>query len=492
MPYESSSRGFERARRLGHVPTADNPEIAAKLGLYRRPADAESVEIDALLIGRDELDQSTTPAAHFAVAIDGSNYEYTEAFDRFPSTRALYFQIAGVFCDLRTMLNQPGPFVSPARIADAVEQDVIPGFLPSSHLEHAVYSDPHEAFRAEVFDLFLSKHVNDRALAAILLRVQRQATHDDAAAARDGMIRVRRCPIADCGADGNGPAKDLLIPASAVGECPQCKGRVWPTDVLRLHEAFNPEGSNLEVLGRAMLAIEHLVLAGVALTILDDAPQILPECAFIADGSLAQFGEVAPLRTGLLGTWRLVTHELLGRGLAPPVIVGIEKTGFAVDHLRALSGRIQPGTLMRLPDDYLARTLRARSWSETYYGRKFFYRSDSGQALVITVPPLGEDFSPYPSDKTTDKSDPAYYPTLRRTLVLLDQVGTRLYDNALIPVALAHSFAAYPLTTSSQVLRILTAVACAQSGMRTHQPLVSEQQQAGERKYQPAARIYRV
>ena len=27
MPYQSSSRGFERARKLGHVPTADNADL---------------------------------------------------------------------------------------------------------------------------------------------------------------------------------------------------------------------------------------------------------------------------------------------------------------------------------------------------------------------------------------------------------------------------------------------------------------------------------
>ena len=52
------------------------------------------------------------------------------------------------------MLDQSGPFVSPARIADAVEQDIIPGFLRSSHLEHAVYDDPATAFRAELFSFF--------------------------------------------------------------------------------------------------------------------------------------------------------------------------------------------------------------------------------------------------------------------------------------------------------------------------------------------------
>jgi len=163
---------------------------------------------------------------------------------------------------------------------------------------------------------------------------------------------------------------------------------VWSTDVLRLHEAFNPEGSNLEVLGRALSAIEHLVVAGVALTILDDAQAMLPECAFIVDGPLAKFGETAPLRLGLLGVWRHVAKKLTENGLGLPVVVGIEKTGYAADHLRALRDRIPNGTLMRLPDSYLRDRLKTTSWKETYYGRKFFYVSNVGQGLVITVPPL--------------------------------------------------------------------------------------------------------
>ncbi|MDQ3672721.1 MAG: hypothetical protein M3364_09855 [Actinomycetota bacterium] len=439
------------------MPTAQNAEIVAKLSRYRRPPDGnDSVPLDALLTHETDVVGPTGPRAAFAIAIDGSNHEYEEAFDRFPSTRVLYFQIAGVFCDLRHMLDQPGPFVSPARIADAVEQDVIPGFLPSSHLEHAVYNDQTEAFRAELFELFLGKQVNDRSLASILLRVQRQATPEDGSAANQDKIRVRRCPNLGC-ADADGErARDVLVPALASEDCPVCGATVWPTDVLRLHESFNPEGSNLEVLGRAMSAIEHLVIAGVALAILDDAPRLLPECAFITDGPLAQFGEAAPLRLGLLGVWRHIAHKLTESGLALPVVMGVEKTGYAVDHLRALRERIPEGTLMRLTDEYLKDRLRTSSWKETYYGRKYFYVSKVGQQVVITVPPFGADWSPYPSDAVVDRSDLAYYPTMRRTLALLDEIGTQLYDNALIPVALAHSFAAYPLTTSTQVLRLLT------------------------------------
>jgi len=456
MPYHTS-RGFERASKLGHVPTAENPEIVAKLGLYRRPDEGDdSYSLDPLLRSGADLEGPSEPAIAFAVAIDGSSHEYQEAFDRFPSTRVLYFQVAGVFCDLREMLDQQGPFVSPARIADAVEQDIIPGFLPSSHLEHAVYDDPATAFRAELFTFFAEKQVNDRPLTTILQRVQRQATPDDAAAAARDMIRVRRCPNPECADAAGEPAKDILVPVVESVDCTACGTPIWSTDVLRLHEAFNPEGSNLEVLGRTLSAIEHLVVAGVALTVLDDAPAMLPECAFIVDGPLAKFGETAPLRLGLLGVWRYIAQKLTQNGLGLPVVVGIEKTGYAADHLRALRERIPDGTLMCLPDSYLTERLKTTSWKETYYGRKFFYVSHTGQELVITVPSLTTDWSPYPSDAQTDRSDPVHYPTLKRTLALLDQIGTQLYDNALIPVALAHSFAAYPLTTSTQVLRLLT------------------------------------
>jgi hypothetical protein len=176
--------------------------------------------------------------------------------------------------------------------------------------------------------------------------VQRQATPEDAVAAARDMIRVRRCPNPDCADAAGEPANDILVPIVASVDCTVCGTPVWSSDVLRLHEAFNPEGSNQEVLGRALSAIEHLVVAGVALTILDDAPTMLPECAFIVDGPLAKFGETAPLRLGLLGVWRYIAGKLTENELGLPVVVGIEKTGYAVDHLRALRERIPAGTLI--------------------------------------------------------------------------------------------------------------------------------------------------
>src|SRR5689334_10907462 len=102
MPY--SSRGptgairYELASRLGHLPTSTNPYIQERLQRYRRPEDTFDPEtITKRVLSADELAQARNPAIRYVVAVDGSGHEDEEAFDRYPSTRVLYMQIAGVF-----------------------------------------------------------------------------------------------------------------------------------------------------------------------------------------------------------------------------------------------------------------------------------------------------------------------------------------------------------------------------------------------------------
>ena len=60
-------------------------------------------------------------------------------------------------------------------------------------------------------------------------------------------------------------------------------------------------------------------------------------------------------------------------------------------------------------------------------------------------------------DKTGDNlPDPAAYSALPAAPRLLDRIGTALYQDAVIPVALAHAFAAIPLRTGTRVLTLLS------------------------------------
>ncbi len=111
---------------------------------------------------------------------------------------------------------------------------------------------------------------------------------------------------------------------------------------------------------------------------------------------------------------------------------------------------------MMLPDHYVYQhilTFRPSVGSffgrDTYYGQKFFYRTAQGQLLTITVPKAG-------GIRPEELYQARHYVNLPDVLSLLDRIGTSLYMDAVIPVALAHSFASIPLRTGSKVLRLLS------------------------------------
>ncbi|WJK33170.1 hypothetical protein [Solwaraspora sp. WMMA2065] len=446
---------YEMASRLGHLPTSSNPVIAERLARYRKPEDSfnKSMIVDRI-VDVDSLGQTHSPDIKYVVCVDGSGHEDQEAYDRYPSTRVLYMQIAGVFIDLRQMLEQAGPFVDPARLADATESSVVSGFLPGSFLEHETYDDPNEAFRAEFFELFADTVIQKRSLLELLLETQRFARPHEAAAAERGNLLLTKCPNRECAlSEPPRGYQGSPIPGLTISRCSSCSTALWPTDALRIWEQFSSDDSNKQVLNRTSQIVEHLVLIGVALGIEAMSPRMLQQTAFICDGDLALFGEPARFQHGLRGCWQEIIRRSRLRGHQPPTIIGVAKSGYPVEHFHGIRRFVERRHLMRLDDAYMTERLRVRSLAETYFGRKLFYHSGDGQLLVITVVPETELAYGYGE---TDYSDFSRFPALARTLDLLDNIGTRLYDDALIPVALAHHWAAYPLANAEKVLRMLT------------------------------------
>jgi hypothetical protein len=172
----------------------------------------------------------------------------------------------------------------------------------------------------------------------------------------------------------------------------------------------------------------------------------------ITDGPLALMGEVAPIKRPLLRHLQVIAEDLRRQGLGLPVIVGAEKGGHFAEHGQAIREYVPEGHLMVL-DDHYAQTYITFNGSphgrDTYYGRHFYYRAVTGQMYTITVPPLGSVGA-----EAHGEFDAADYPTLRATCQVLDRIGTRLYQDATIPVALAHKYVAYPLATAGRVLKL--------------------------------------
>ncbi|WP_458113468.1 hypothetical protein M1D88_04955 [Arthrobacter sp. R1-13] len=457
MPYSN-----ERASRLGHVPTVSNHAVQEAFARWEvaqaKPEDSNRVT--SMCVPVDSLHRVTAASdVKFAITVDGSDSE-VEVTRQHPSIKVGYLRIAGSFLDLdKIAAAGEGPFVNPVKIRGAHSEAAFDAALPGSGLIRPGYNG-RDTWRQEI-DHFLRNtrfdQDSDSTLADALLAMHGTPGEP----AKD--VAIRTCPT--CAfkyAAGTEPRV-----TTSGGTCSECSGLLYLADVLRTHDEYLPEGSNQTALTRVMLVAERLMTLSYFehfYTQLDAPEDVLRRTIFITDGPLALFGVVAPLKRRLQTYNDALNKWGETKGIAAPLLVGIEKSGRFVEHAELIADLIPKGSVMRLTTDYINRmTGRPEGHQygrDEFYGRRFIFRTTSGDPLVITVPPKA-GVLPYEGDAAEEYDS---YPTLRVVCEVLDGVRTRLYPNAVIPVALAHNSASLPLGVGHSVLR-----AMAQNGIHVAQ-----------------------
>jgi hypothetical protein len=188
---------------------------------------------------------------------------------------------------------------------------------------------------------------------------------------------------------------------------------------------------------------------------------VLSRVAFVIDGPLAVYGHPAWLSHSIYVELSRIDALLRQRSLPGLLIVGIEKSGNFVEHLMSLDqhengapGKIPNETTYLLTDDYIKRNIifsnsPEQYGSQTYFGRKFFYKTRSGSLLVAAVPFLERDH------RDTSTANLNQFPRLPDILNLLNRLETTRYPNALIPLTAAHAEATLPLNIGKRVLESL-------------------------------------
>ncbi len=451
MPYIRPQGAPERASRLGHVRTALDPVVNQALAAFHLPPATQGPPpIADLLIPAQNLKDSGLPAPSYAVAIDGSCQE-VEIRPDFPSARVGFTKVAGVCAQLDAFRPPaPGGFVDPVAIASATSAALVNGVVPTSVVTQRPGQSMNEAWREAVHALMASCVIEGPGhLRTSLLEVLSHVLGDGGIPANSTVIR--KCPGRH---DRDCQATDIPLPFGGT-TCSACGTTIYFSDAASTGDEVLEDGSNATALGRLMNVLELLTfLWQIHIFSAASGGRLFPHVAFILDGPLSMFGRPAGLkRYALRFLQNMHTAELNAGRVGLPVIIGLEKTGTIAEHAAHIRKHIPTGTLMCLPDRYIRDHIQHRAGNRSYgydtdYGRRFIYRATDGRVLVFSVPPLPEG---EPIDDA-DNVDPNRYPTLFTSVKLLDRIGTLLYQDAVIPVALAHNFAALPLGTGSQVL----------------------------------------
>lgn len=451
MPYNRETAG-----KGGHADFVRNPDVQRFLdscAYMKPPSDDEAQAMAASFIPAPKGSPPRLP--HFVVASDASKSD-APINDKLPSTQLGFIKVSHVLVAMEKyaeLIDPRSRFVDPFKAADMHRNaQPITYVLPGSNIKYQGASSVRDGFRRAVYDQLTADRRdggNRMVLTETLLSLH------------EGPLQIENCPRLGCKA----ATKQLeFTSVNPVHDCPTCGEPIYATDWLRLHEGLSDFGNNTSAMTRMMNAVEHLLLAAFILELLHGNPTSLGSIAFVMDGPLALFGEPARLRTGMMTLLHSANRKLAQLKLEPLLVMGLQKTGSIMDHARLLE-RFLPSGVLRVIDDQYRHTYitgndaPSENFGEgTYYGQDFLFKTERGRIFNFALP--------YPFENKAASSSgmpfaamkiemPRYGSLIERACDLIRHFELDLYDNAIVPVALAHRHASISLVPGGKVLDLM-------------------------------------
>jgi hypothetical protein len=453
MPYEGEFAGYTPIKRI-----AENRRVRDLLAKYEvLPAPLVSGSFGGG--GLTEVTTTSLPrrigwTPEYVISVDGSLAE-TPVDNGYPGAEVGYLTIATVLLNLKKMkeLDAKRP-VDPAQFRETRNTTPVDDVLPGCNVVFNGETSPAASLRRAVINLF----ANQQAFGTgeTLLDTYHVLLNYKPAAPQN-------CPYSEgC---GNTSPEGAYQRGVGTYTCVCPLGLPFhSTDALRFHERFNDIGKNGEVFAEIMQVVERVWLVHV-LRGLEAQGHLnaLTRLAVVMDGPLAVFGQPAWISQAIYKELKRINNTLRNATGTDMLIIGVEKTGFFVEHFerlckasdkRAISLNIGPQMALLPTDEYIKKQIiysdGKKPYGEaTYFGRKLFYKTRSGARIVATLPFLEDNHR----DLTT--ALPEQYPRLADALNVFDELVSSQFPNALIPITLAHSQAAIPLSLGTKVLEKL-------------------------------------
>lgn len=441
----SSLRGrkpMERASKISHSNVIANAAVQALLERCSVPRPAEASTLQSLL---QDVPQPQEDIVRAIVAVDGSMRE-VEVREDFPSAAITFFTFGPLLFKLEALreLNAQ-TFIAPEDMARLKKIQRFALALPTRNISVGGLT-LRDSVRRSLHEFFTDRHADDDPLYKTLrwILFRGWTTHGDKS------WELPRCPNHGCDC---GPIR--LTPASADEQkCEACGKPIYLVDACRLHERIDEEQGAAGISSYVLTLLEQVVLVHVIRAIWEMKPALLREVLFIKDGPLACFGQTAPISKPLremaafLGS-QPDPHDS-SRRVSLLNIAGLEKSGPFVEHAVHVDEHLRPGTVLPLSNEYIYKYIVPGDPNSadpygfnTYWGAKLIFKASDGNAYVATVP-TAEGF----------KATPTYsdYLNLTEVLSALSELRCSMYDNALIPVALANRLVSLADVPSSRIL----------------------------------------
>lgn len=441
MGFEGEFASYEPLRRL-----LDSEKVKALQKRFRiREQFEETDEFDKDIVNKDNLTQSNY-IPDLTLAIDGSNIA-AKAENGFPGAEFGYVTVSSVLIDLKKVKSlEENQFISPKEFRETEKASTIDSVFPGCNVILDNEKSANSSLRRALFEELKNNNIftNGETLLdtyEYLFRTKREKFSESS---------LPKSPI-----DG---VEEKMTYDYGEYVCPHSGEALFSTDALRLHELMNPGGSNGEMFGQIMSTLEKLWLIHILRAFeKKDWLSTFRRVAFIMDGPLAVFSTSSWLTKVIhyeLKRINDIQKKINGTDL---LIFGIEKSGTFFNHFTEIDTTKEGNTdkfpkqsAFLLTDDYIKKNIifsesKKPYGQDTYFGRKLFYKTKSGQKIV----PVVATYNDYHSNLATANIN--QFPRLADILDLLDNLVSSRYPNSVSPLISAHAEAAIPLNLGKRI-----------------------------------------
>jgi hypothetical protein len=233
------------------------------------------------------------------------------------------------------------------------------------------------------------------------------------------------------------------------GNCPNCNGDLFITDMLGFHLEMAPDSAP-DSIAMAYMNIHEVLLMFTGIRhYWENKRDVLKKCLFVKDGPLsirAQYSKlVAPIRRFLA----------FARDQGYPIhIIGQEKSGKFFDHLELIGRNAPEGSIFIPGDQYIKEEIQHRPntgapyGKDTNYGAKVFVKINNYHQMVLNIP-TGEFIE---NPKLDDLIG------AKNIFATLPSILSNRFEGALLPIELANGIASLSTYPSAQILKIFADV----------------------------------
>ncbi len=422
-----SPKPSEWAAKTNHTHIINDPFVKSFLETCDPPPDSfdeESGDFDSI----QDFDSSIPNPIRHILVIDGG-YTTVEVKKNFPSSQIAFFQFGAVMFrvkDLEALSEKSFIFPEDMRKLHNLQRFKLA--LPIRNLKTRAQESLTNSVRKAIYDFFMQDRDSSSFMETLKWFVFEE---------------YRPSPLQSytLGSDPNleeaGSTIELhRTDISSKYTFSTKNGLVYLTDVFRLHEAIDDDQGAGGILGYVTRLIEQLILVHFIKTIMRIQPSLLSEFIFIVDGPLSFSGQTANMHKPMRDLCNFLYQN---RNL---YLVGIEKSGAFVEHAQQVcqsdnnDSVIGRGKYLLLSNRYIYKYImpgnsdRMHYGSTSYYGGKVIFHSNDGQILVLTVPT--------PDKEAILAPKLSEYHNLNAVLTNVQKLRCAMYDDAIVPVALAN------------------------------------------------------